>query len=111
MGLDKLYDALETGSLKVEDLASRIRQVRGEIENLENKRGDLNDKLNQNEIKTVDSQIIRPTRLNCVNYFSTGTIMEQRAFLKPLLTRIDYNPPHLTVEYTIPLGNKKGGHF
>ncbi|NIM22434.1 MAG: hypothetical protein GTN64_08485 [Candidatus Latescibacteria bacterium] len=41
--LDKLYDALESGMLDLSDLAPRIKEMKSQIDKLENTRADLAD--------------------------------------------------------------------
>ncbi|MGC8576287.1 MAG: recombinase family protein, partial [Caldisericum sp.] len=49
--LHKLYSALETGKLDVEDLAPRIKELRGQIDKLEEKRLDLVERIKDAKVE------------------------------------------------------------
>jgi chromosome segregation ATPase len=43
--LSNLYEALETGKLEIDDLAPRIRELRAQIEEMQDRKKELEDKL------------------------------------------------------------------
>ena len=105
--LDKLYDALESGQLEIGDLAPRIKDVKSKIDGLENKQDELKENLGQEEIQLADDEVIKSYVSDLRELLSQGTIIEQRAFIKTFVNRVDYEHPNITVEYTIPFDTKK----
>ncbi|MFH1892736.1 MAG: hypothetical protein ABIK83_08670 [Candidatus Zixiibacteriota bacterium] len=100
--LEKLYDALETGKIKLEQLTPRIRQHTERAEKLKRERIDLQESMQRENV-----QINRAQMLHYVDdlrlLLSESSIAEQRSFLKSFVKRIEIEPTELTLEYTLPL--------
>jgi len=56
--LQRLYDALETGILSLEDLAPRIRQLRKHQEQLQATRWELETALSDKKVELADEETI-----------------------------------------------------
>jgi site-specific DNA recombinase len=54
-----LYDALETGKLAVEDLALRIRELKAQMDDLEEKRVDLIEGIREVKVKLLETSVVR----------------------------------------------------
>ena len=105
--LDKLYDALETGKLSIEDLAPRIKDLRQQIETLEARRTELTETANQTKIEILESKLVETYVSDLRGLLEKGTIMERKSFLKTFVKRIEVDYPNVTIYYTIPLDTKK----
>jgi chromosome segregation ATPase len=60
--LHKLYDALETGKLDVEDLAPRIKELKAQMDKLEEKRLDLMEAIRDVKGELLEAQGNRISR-------------------------------------------------
>ncbi len=84
---------LESGQLEIGALAPRIKDVKSKIDGLENKQDELNENLGQEEIQLADYEVIKSYVSDLRELLSQGTIVEQRAFIKTFVNRVDYDTP------------------
>ncbi|VEN74740.1 Serine recombinase [Candidatus Desulfarcum epimagneticum] len=105
--LSKLYDALETGKLDIDDLAPRIKSLKTQIDEMQNKKEEI--------IRAKTEQTRPPFNQSALKYYvddladllKKGSIVEQKAFLKSFIKRINVNHPKVDIEYTIPSIQRK----
>ena len=105
--LDRLYDALESGSIDLCDLAPRIKKLKTEIDQLQ-------EKVNRHRLDIAANQLARPiskTELkryvdDLYSLLSDGEFFERKQFLRSFIRRIDVDSPQVEVSYTIPLKQK-----
>ena len=57
--LHKLYDALETGKLNVEDLAPRIKELKAQADEVEGKRIDLMESIREAKVDLLEASVVR----------------------------------------------------
>lgn len=105
--LHKLYSALETGKLDVEDLAPRIKELRGQIDELEEKRLELVESIRDTKVELLEASVVKAYVEDMEALLSKGSIVEQKSFLRSFVKRIEVDPPHVLIDYTIPLETKK----
>ena len=105
--LNKLYHALETGKLEVEDLAPRIKELKSQIDELEGRRVDLKESIRDTKVEYLDASIVKNYVNDLKALLSKGAIVEQKSFLRSFIKRIKVKLPQVTIEYTIPLETKK----
>ncbi len=105
--LHKLYSALETGKLEVEDLAPRIKELREQIDDLERKRLELVESIRDTKVELLDAPVVRAYVEDLSSLLGKGSIVEQKSFLRSFVKRIEVNPPQVAIDYTIPLETKK----
>ena len=103
----KLYDALETGRLEMEDLAPRIKELKTQIDNLETKRVDLVESIRDAKVELLEASVVKAYVDDLKSLLSRGSIVEQKSFLRSFVKRIEVNLPHVVIDYTIPLETKK----
>lgn len=90
--LDKLYDALEEGSISPADLSPRINISRT------SQRGPITLNMAQLKRYVADLKAL----------LLEGEYFEQRAFLKSFIQRIGYDYPQVSVQYTFPIMPSSG---
>jgi hypothetical protein len=105
--LHKLYDALETGKLDVEDLAPRIRELKAQMDDLEEKRTDLTESIREERVDLLEVSVVRAYVDDLKALLSKGSIVEQKSFLRSFVKRIEVNLPQVVVNYTMPLKTQK----
>ena len=105
--LHKLYDALETGKLGIDELAPRIRELKARIGELEKQRNSFVEDLESEEVELLSAPAVKEYADDLRSLLSRGSIMEQKSFLRSFVKRIEVNLPDVTIDYTIPLESKK----
>ncbi len=105
--LHKLYSALETGKLEVEDLAPRIKELRGQIDELEGKRLELIESIRDTKVELPEAPVVRAYVEDLRALLGKGSIVEQKSFLRSFVKRIEVSLPQVAIDYTIPLVTKK----
>ena len=105
--LPKLYDALETGKPDVEDLAPRIRELKAQTNDLEEKRSALMENIREAKVDLLEASVVRAYVDDLKALLSKGSIVEQKSFLRSFVKRIDVNLPQVVVTHTMPLKSQK----
>ncbi|MGC8834398.1 MAG: hypothetical protein ACP5R4_10125, partial [Armatimonadota bacterium] len=104
--LHKLYNALEIGKLDVEDLAPRIKELRGQIDELEGKRLDLIESIRDAKVELLEASVVKAYVDDLKALLCKGSIVEQKSFLRSFVERIEVDPHQVVIDYTIPLKQK-----
>jgi site-specific DNA recombinase len=105
--LHTLYDALETGRLDVEDLASRIGELKAQMDGLERKRIDLMESIREVKVDLLEASVARAYVDDLKALLSKGSIVEQKSFLRSFVKRIEENLPPVVITCTLPLETQK----
>ena len=105
--LDKLYNALETGKLAVKDLAPRIKELKAQIDDLEEKRLDLAESIQGAKVELLEGSVVKAYVDDLKALLCKGSIVEQKSFLRSFIKRVEVNPRQVVIDYTIPLSTKK----
>ena len=100
--LTKLFDALETGKLELEDLAPRIKELRGAIERLEERREELLEARHSREVFQVDKETVLSYVRDLQQVLETGSLSEQKTFLAGVIKRIVVYDEGIEIEYRLP---------
>ncbi|MFA5162077.1 MAG: recombinase family protein [Elusimicrobiales bacterium] len=101
--LQKLYNALETGHVKVEDLAPRIKQLREQLKALEGMKAALNAEYAKETINVSDKELKDYSDELC-GFLEKSSITETKSFLSNWVQRIELDTPgggH--IKYKLPL--------
>ena len=105
--LHKLYNALETGKLEVEDLAPRIKEIKAQVDVQERNRRELIEGIQDAKIGMLKASAVKAYVEDLRSLLSKGSIVEQKSFLRSFVKRIEVKLPNITIDYTIPLETKK----
>ena len=100
--LDKLYSALETGALELSDLSPRIQALRKQMNELQAQRNDISIAMSESFIQVTKEEIGRYVQALRV-LLDKGSIMDQKAFLRSFIKRIELQGNEVSIEYTTPL--------
>ncbi len=104
--LHKLYGALETGRLSVEDLAPRIKELRSQIQDLEAQKNEMNSQIDRP--MKFDRSAIKHFANDLQSLLLSASILEKRGFLRSFIRRIvvpqkpQDDLSEGTIEYTLP---------
>ncbi len=101
--LSKLYAALETGKIDLEDLAPRIKELRSQQKELEEKRNGLLDAMNDEPPQALNLKTIQEYVSSMKALLVSSSFIEQKSFLRSFIKRIELNEPKVVIDYTMPL--------
>ncbi len=101
--LSKLYAALETGKIDLEDLSPRIKELRTQQRELEAKRNDLLDAMNEDSPQALNLETVQEYVSSLKSILASSSFIEQKSFLRSFVKRIELNEPRVVIDYTMPL--------
>ena len=91
--LHKLYDALEMGKLEVEDLAPRIKELKAQTDDLEEKLVNLMESIREAKVDLPEASVVRAYMDDLKALLSKGSIVEQKSFLLSFAKRLKGDLP------------------
>ena len=100
--LSRLFDALETGKLELEDLAPRIKELRQAIERLEDRREAMIEEGEARRAFQVDKKTVLSYVRDLKRVLAKGSLSEQKMFLAGVIKKIIVNDGEIDIEYRIP---------
>lgn len=106
--LNKLYYSLESGKLNVDDLAPRIKELRGQINTLETNRDEIVEEIKNPKTLPFDLKTLKNYVQDLSDLLHKSPIAEQKSFLRSFIKRIVVNHPEIKIDYNIPIINEKG---
>ena len=100
--LDRLYEALETGKVDLDDLGPRIRHWRARTEEIAARRTALQEQSSAPRSLGLDAETLTVYVEGMRDLLARGNLDQRRAFLRAWIKRIDVDGPKLTIHYTFP---------
>ena len=101
--LQKLYHALESGTLEAEDLAPRIRELRTQSKDLQREQEELVESLKENKDEFLDPATVKAYSKDLKILLGKGSITEQRMFLRSFIRGIDVNHLKVSIAFNVPI--------
>jgi site-specific DNA recombinase len=101
--LSKLYEALETGKLALDDLAPRIKDLKARQDELSKARVLLEAEMAARGVQPVDEAIVKSYAQDLRGLLEEAEVIERRAFLRSFVKRIEVNKGRVTIDYKLPL--------
>ena len=101
--LGRLYDALETGKLNLDELAPRIKELKDRRELLLRARREVEETLVDGRIELVSWEVVLSYLKDLNVVLDGGTVSERRAFLSSFIKSIETHDSKVTIRYTLPL--------
>jgi site-specific DNA recombinase len=99
----KYYLAFEKGTISDDDAAPRIRELRAEQIKLQGAKEEALVELEDTEPKELETEQVLHYVKDLKALLSKGTFMEQKAFLRSFVKRIDFEPGQIAIDYAIPM--------
>jgi site-specific DNA recombinase len=91
----------------VEDLAPRIKELKAQMDGLEQKRIDLMESIREAKVDLFEASVVRAYVDDLKALLSKGSIVEQKSFLRSFVKRIDVDLTQVVITYTLPLKTQK----
>ena len=101
--LDRLYDALETGKLTLDDLHARIQYLRHRQDQLRATKADAETVLVQRDEQLLDPKMVSEFVTDMRDILAQSTLAEQRAFIKSFVREIVVRGQEAELRYNMPL--------
>ena len=101
--LERLYDALETGSLQLSDLAPRIQRLRQRQEQLHTARWELENLLSDRKVELVDLETVEDYVEDLRNLLEESPLAERKSFIKSFIREVRITGTEVLLTYNIPL--------
>jgi len=101
--LDKLYDAIETGKVVLDDLAPRIRELRSRQEKLLARRGELEIAMSDRKVELADIKLVKSYVNDLRRTLDEGVLTDRRAFIRSFVREIIVSGQEIRLIYTLPL--------
>ena len=98
--LERLYEALETGSLKLADLAPRIQRLRERQEQLNATRLELEASLSDRKIELADIETVKGYVEELRNLLESTLITERKSFIKSFVKEVRVTSSEVSLDYT-----------
>jgi site-specific DNA recombinase len=101
--LTKLYDALETGKLELNDLAPRIKELKARQDELLKLRGLLESDMELHGVQRVDAAQVKAYCADLRSLLSDTDIVKSKAFLRSFIEKIIIYGNKCTIYYKLPI--------
>ncbi len=103
MRLSKLYDALETNRLSLDDLAPRIKELRSRQDELSKARLQIEAERVTRGVKHVDAEVVKSYARDLKCLLEEREVAESKAFLRSFIKRIEIGGGNARVHYVLPM--------
>ncbi len=101
--LGKLYDAIETGNVSLNDLAPRIRELRRRQEKLLARRSEIEIATSDKKVELADKKLVKSYVNDLRRTLDEGPISDRRAFIRSFVKEIIVSQQEVRLSYTLPL--------
>ena len=101
--LGRLYDALETGKLSLNDLAPRIQALRHQEDQLQAARLELEELVADRRIHLADEKVVRSYVEDLREVLAGSPLAEQKAFIRSFVKEVKVTGKDVLLTYTVPL--------
>jgi len=101
--LDKLYDAVETGKINLDDLTPRIRELRSRQEKLLARQSELEVAMSDKRVELADMKMVKSYVIDLRHTLDEGPLTDRRAFIRSFVKEIAVTQQEIQLNYTLPL--------
>ncbi len=106
--LSKLYDALETSRLSLDDLAPRIKDLRSRQEELTRARLRLQQEQSTGKARHLDARMVKAYAEDLRRLLDEERVAESKAFLRSFIRRMEIDGGSARVHYVVPVPPEGG---
>jgi len=105
--LGRLYDALETGKISLDDLAPRIRELKERQEKLQARKEELHMFLIGEKAEVATQKEVAECAADLRSLLEEGSLVERKAFVRSFVNEVKVTGKEVLVNYTIPMSPRK----
>jgi site-specific DNA recombinase len=104
--LERLYDAIETGKLTLEDLAPRIKELKARKDTLEARKWELEWQLKERKVELADAETVSRYVEDLRNILMESSLVERKSFIRSFIKEAEVKGSQVELTYTIPMPPK-----
>ena len=101
--LGRLYDAIETGKIGLDDLVDRIRELRQQQEHLQARRIDIETQMSDKKVELVDLNLMTDYVTEMQEILRNSSLTERRAFIRSFVQEIKVTGNEVLMTYSPPI--------
>ena len=101
--LERLYDAIETGKMNLEELVPRIRELQGRQEQLQTRKIEIETQMSDRKVELADLETISGYVDDLHELLKEGSLTERRAFIRSFVREVKVTGNEAVLNYSIPL--------
>jgi len=101
--LERLYDAIETGKIGLDDLADRIRELRRQQDQLQVRRIEIETQMSDRKVELIDMKTMTGYINEMQEILGSSSLMERRAFIRSFVQEIKVTGNEVLLTYSPPI--------
>ena len=101
--LERLYDAIETGKLNLDELVPRIRELRSRQEQLQARRIEIENLMSDRKVELADLETISGYVDDLHDLLKEGSLTERRVFIRSFVKEVQVTGDEAVLSYSMPL--------
>ncbi len=101
--LGRLYKAVETGKVSLDDLSPRIKELRLRQDKLLQTKAELENQIAEQKIESIDSNTSAWYVQELSGMLDSGSLAERRAFLKSFIKEVKVTDNEVLMTYSMPV--------
>ncbi len=101
--LERLYDALETGKLDLDDLAPRIQHFRHRQDQLQAAKHDLDGQMADEQQRNVSLDEVLPYVEDLKGLLDESSLTERKGFIRSFVKEIEVGQSDAVIRYSLPI--------
>jgi site-specific DNA recombinase len=101
--LERLYDAIETGKMNLEELVPRIRELQSRQEQLQARKIEIETQMSDRRVELADLETISGYVDDLHELLKEGSLTERRAFIRSFVREVKVTGNEAVLSYSIPL--------
>jgi len=107
--LERLYDAIETGKLNLDDVVVRIRELQQRQQGLQAKRIEIESQMSDRKVEPADLETVSGYIDDLHELLKEGSLAERRAFIKSFVKEVRVIDDEAVLSYSMPTLPEKVG--
>jgi len=101
--LERLYDAIETGKLNLDDVIVRIRELRQRQEQLQAKRIEIESQMSDRKVELADLETVSCYVDDLHELLKEGSLAERKAFIRSFVREVNVTGGQVILNYSMPV--------
>ena len=101
--LSKLYDALETGKLSLDDLSPRIKELKARQDALNKTRVQIEADMVVEGVQHVEVEAVKPYAQDLRSLLEEGDFTQSKTFLRSFVKKVIINGDKAKIQYHLPM--------
>ena len=101
--LERLYDAIETGKLNLDDLVVRIRELRSRQDQLQARRIEIESHMSDRKVELADLENITRYVDDLHELLKEGSLAERRTFIRSFVKEVRVTGNEALLSYSMPI--------